>query len=133
MDAKQTFSSTISDSSIESDTNPLGCFADTVSCSDSNYLLGGDSRQGSDGFSYRDEVPFRIDNHFSYLDYNDLKSYCYNQLGYSTCESWANQQWFGGQSSNDTDVCDTSLEGGVMLMKDELLIKVTMAEMPLDQ
>lgn len=113
VDAKQTFSSTISDSSIESDTNPLGCFADTVSCSDSNYLLGGDSRQGSDGFSYRDEVPFRIDNHFSYLDYNDLKSYCYNQLGYSTCESWANQQWFGGQSSNDTDVCDTSLQGGL--------------------
>ncbi|MGO2320990.1 MAG: DUF3466 family protein [Vibrio toranzoniae] len=112
--AKQVFSSAISDSSspVVSDTNPLGCFGED--CAEgTNYQLGGDTRDGEDGISYRDEVPFRYDNTFTYLDLRDLRNYCYNQLGYSTCDSWAINQWFGGYSENDEDDCDYSLTGGL--------------------
>ncbi len=111
--AKQVFSSAISDSSTVSDTDPLGCFADSASCTDGDYLLGGDTRQGEDGISYRDEVPFKYDNTFTYLDYGDLRNYCYNQLGYSTCDSWAVKQWFGANSENSEEDCDYSLTGGL--------------------
>ncbi len=113
VDANQVFSSAISDSSVASATDPLGCFADSASCTDGDYLLGGDTRQGEDGISYRDEVPFKYDNTFTYLDYGDLRNYCYNQLGYSTCDSWAVKQWFGANSENDEDDCDYSLTGGL--------------------
>lgn len=111
--ANESYSSAISDSSAASDANPLGCFADSAGCDESTYLLGSDTREGKDGFSYRDEVPYRIDMTFTYLDYDDLKSYCYNELGYSTCDSWANKQWFGGYSDNDKDDCDDDYQGGL--------------------
>ncbi|MGV3001722.1 DUF3466 family protein [Vibrio sp. E150_018] len=113
VDANQVFSSAISDSSVASATDPLGCFADSASCTDGDYLLGGDTRQGEDGISYRDEVPFKYDNTFTYLDYDDLRNYCYNQLGYSTCDSWAVKQWFGANSENSENDCDYSLTGGL--------------------
>ncbi|MCF7355093.1 DUF3466 family protein [Vibrio sp. CK2-1] len=113
VDANQVFSSAISDSSAVSDTDPLGCFADSASCTDGDYLLGGETRQGEDGISYRDEVPFKYDNTFTYLDYDDVRNYCYNQLGYSTCDSWAVKQWFGANSENSEEDCDYSLTGGL--------------------
>lgn len=111
--ATKVYSSAINDSSTASESDPLGCFADSASCSASSYKLGGDTREGDEGFSYRDEVPFKFDNTFTYLDYTDLSSYCYNQLGYSTCDSWAQKKWFGDYSDNSTDSCDYSLTGGL--------------------
>lgn len=113
VDANQVYSSAISDSKTASEQDPLGCFSDSVSCTETDYELGGDTREGEDGISYRDEVPFKYDNHFTYLDLRDLRNYCYNELGYSTCESWAIKQWFGGNSENDEESCDYSLTGGL--------------------
>ncbi|WP_340481027.1 DUF3466 family protein [Vibrio anguillarum] len=73
--------------------NPLGCFTAGSSCN--TFALGGDTLNGSDGISYRDEVPFKMDNRFVYQDIDDLKSYCSNELGYSTCAAWADKQWHG--------------------------------------
>lgn len=111
--ANQVYSSAISDSSIASDTDPLGCFASSASCDESNYKLGGDTRLGEDGISYRDEVPFKYDNTFTYLDLRDLRNYCDRELGYKTCDTWAVNKWFGAYSDNDEESCDYSLTGGL--------------------
>lgn len=73
--------------------NALGCFASGSSCN--SVLLGGDTLNGSEGISYRDEVPFKMDNRFVYQDRDDLEDYCYRELGYSTCDAWADKQWYG--------------------------------------
>ncbi|WED28238.1 DUF3466 family protein [Vibrio sp. DW001] len=72
----------------------LGCFG-TTSCGNDDYKLASDTRKGFAGFSYKQEVPFSIDNRFYYLDQDDIENYCDNELGYSTCESWAYNRWFG--------------------------------------
>ncbi len=75
----------------------LGCFS-TTSCGESDYQLAGDTKESFDGFSYKQELPFGIDNRFYYQDQDDLESYCYSELGYSTCDSWASTRWFGNNS-----------------------------------
>ena len=81
--------------STETDKNLLlGCFG--TACDADSYVLAGDTRNGTEGIPYKDEVPFKVDNTFTYLDRDDLKRYCYNQLGYDTCEGWADDQWYGG-------------------------------------
>ncbi|PWI34166.1 GlyGly-CTERM sorting domain-containing protein [Vibrio albus] len=79
-------------SAIEEGTT--SCF--TTDCSDgSGYTLAGDTLEGTMGFSYKQEVPFGFDNFFTILDQDDLETYCSNELGYNTCESWASYQWNG--------------------------------------
>ncbi|MFS1982886.1 DUF3466 family protein [Vibrio breoganii] len=57
--------------------------------------VAGDTRTGTDGLPFRDEAPFGLDNNFIYQDFDDIESYCYRQLGYNSCENWANREWFG--------------------------------------
>ncbi|MUJ28863.1 DUF3466 family protein [Aliivibrio fischeri] len=74
--------------------NPLGCFDSSVTgCED--YALAGETRNRPDGFSYREEVPFAMDNSFAYIedDYDGFEDYCFYQLGYATCEYWASDRW----------------------------------------
>ncbi|CED71457.1 putative exported protein [Aliivibrio wodanis] len=78
-------------------TDPKGCFVDD--CVDgADYALAGETRNNAEGFSYREEVPFAMDNSFSYIEDNHdgFESYCFYQLGYSTCEYWANAQYTKG-------------------------------------
>ncbi len=75
----------------------LGCF-NATGCEDNDYQLAGDTKESFDGFSYKQEVPFGIDNRFYYQDLDDLESYCYRELGYSTCDSWAFNQWAGNKT-----------------------------------
>ncbi|WP_153447146.1 DUF3466 family protein [Vibrio algicola] len=90
-------------SAIESkeitDTTSKGCFESDASCAD--YVLAGDTRNGTEGISYSDEVPFNYDNRFTILDKADLENYCYDQLGYNTCDVWADDQWYGGDGDTD--------------------------------
>ncbi|WED29099.1 DUF3466 family protein [Vibrio sp. DW001] len=83
--------------SIEPDNVGTDCFS--TSCSDSAYALAGDTLNGTEGFSYKEEVPFATDNQFFYLDYDDLEDYCDEELGYSTCEYWAYDHWYGDVDS----------------------------------
>ncbi|WP_228767309.1 DUF3466 family protein [Vibrio hibernica] len=98
--ANQYYGSAIESKEIDATTDPkdptqLGCFG-TNQCDEKDYVLAGDTRNGTEGIPYKDEVPFKVDNTFTYLDRDDLKRYCYNQLGYDTCEGWADDQWYGG-------------------------------------
>ena len=75
-------------------TDPKGCFTDD--CGDgAAYKLAGETRNRAEGFSYREEVPFAMDNSFGYIedDYDGFEDYCNYQLGYATCEYWASDRW----------------------------------------
>ncbi|OCH21821.1 DUF3466 family protein [Aliivibrio logei] len=76
--------------------NPLGCFGSDCGTG-SAYKLAGETRDRAEGVSYTEEVPFAMDNSFGYIedDYDGFEDYCFYQLGYSTCEYWANNQWTG--------------------------------------
>lgn len=78
--------------------NDLGCFGAT-SCAATDYDLAGDTRSSFEGFSYKQEVPFGIDNRFYYVDQDDLETYCDNELGYSTCNVWASNYWYGSNTT----------------------------------
>jgi hypothetical protein len=92
----------------------LGCFdSNSVNCSnspnedpaDNPFLMAvevriseegtGDNKKiFEEGLSYREEVPFAMDAAFQYIqEFNDFENYCYRELRYSTCESWAVKRW----------------------------------------
>lgn len=73
------------------------CFED--SCTDSQFSTLGYSMNGMEGIPLDQEVAFGVDNHFYYLDYDDLYSYCDSELGYATCEAWASNRWYGDAST----------------------------------
>ncbi|MPW35746.1 DUF3466 family protein [Vibrio sp. B1Z05] len=66
-----------------------------ASAIDENGNVAGDTRDGTDGIPYRDEAPFGVDNTFTYQNWTDLESYCYRELGYNSCENWAEREWHG--------------------------------------
>ncbi|WP_375753991.1 DUF3466 family protein [Vibrio sp. HN007] len=83
-------------SAIEAESGSTNCFS-TNCGTGTAYSLAGDTLVG-EGFSFKNEVPYRVDNHFNYQDLDDLESYCNSQLKYSTCEAWAERNWLGNSS-----------------------------------
>ncbi|MFS1861166.1 DUF3466 family protein [Vibrio lentus] len=78
-------------------TNELakGCFdSSATNCAASTFKLAGETRNAVDGIGYREEVPFAMDAPFQYIqERDDFENYCYRELRYSTCESWADNRW----------------------------------------
>ncbi|MFC5077639.1 hypothetical protein VTH8203_03731 [Vibrio thalassae] len=72
--------------------NDKGCFGED--CSGQTTVTFGDSRAGSEGHSYRQEVPFNYDTSFYYTDRSRNRDYCRNELGYQTCDGWADKLWY---------------------------------------
>ncbi|EGR1263613.1 DUF3466 family protein [Vibrio cholerae] len=100
---------------IQPSTGTDSCFNNStvgsVNCQ--NFALAGETRiekastgKAVDGLSYRDEVAFGIDNAFVYVqERNDFERYCYNELLYSTCNTWADPHWNRWQAEiNSTQV-----------------------------
>ncbi|SPM18668.1 DUF3466 family protein [Vibrio cholerae] len=95
----------------------LGCFSpNAINCGDDSFTLAGESRiekastgKAVDGLSYRDEVAFGIDNAFEYVqERNDFERYCYRELLYSTCNTWADPHWNRWQAEiNSTQVANS--------------------------
>ncbi|EQB9043098.1 DUF3466 family protein [Vibrio cholerae] len=86
----------------------------SVNCQ--NFALAGETRiekastgKAVDGLSYRDEVAFGIDNAFVYVqERNDFERYCYSELLYSTCNTWADPHWNRWQAEiNSTQVANS--------------------------
>ncbi|TLE24039.1 DUF3466 family protein [Vibrio cholerae] len=86
----------------------------TIACTD--FALAGETRiekastgKAVDGLSYRDEVAFGIDNAFVYVqERNDFERYCYNELLYSICNTWADPHWNRWQAEiNSTQVANS--------------------------
>lgn len=85
--------------------SPLGCFG--VACEDNQFKLAFETRLSVDGVSYREELPFAMDATFGYIqEADDFERYCFNELKYSTCDSWAWIHWsawnseLGGDSNS---------------------------------
>jgi hypothetical protein len=80
----------------------LGCFAGVPDGKCAASSLASESRDSNhertEGFSYRNEVPFAIDNGFNYVDRdndnNNIEDYCNKELGYSTCNYWTRDRWY---------------------------------------
>ncbi|MCO7022914.1 DUF3466 family protein [Vibrio paracholerae] len=104
----------------------LGCFSpNAINCGDDSFTLAGESRiekastgKAVDGLSYRDEVAFGIDNKFEYVqERNDFERYCYRELLYSTCNTWADPHWnrweaeIGGREVNSIAFVGTGTTG----------------------
>ncbi|HDL9481704.1 TPA: DUF3466 family protein [Vibrio cholerae] len=103
---------------IQASTGTDSCFNNStvgsVNCQ--NFALAGETRiekastgKAVDGLSYRDEVAFGIDNAFVYVqERNDFERYCYNELLYSTCNTWADPHWNRWQAEiNSTQVANS--------------------------
>ncbi|MEZ8058236.1 DUF3466 family protein [Vibrio splendidus] len=82
---------------------PLGCFDSTATnCADTTFKLAGETRNAVDGIGYREEVPFAMDAPFQYIqERDDFENYCYRELRYSTCESWADNRWATWSKESD--------------------------------
>ncbi|HAS3492505.1 TPA: DUF3466 family protein [Vibrio cholerae] len=103
---------------IQPSTGTDSCFNNStvgsVNCQ--NFALAGETSiekastgKAVDGLSYRDEVAFGIDNAFVYVqERNDFERYCYNELLYSTCNTWADPHWNRWQAEiNSTQVANS--------------------------
>ncbi|MCA3897756.1 DUF3466 family protein [Vibrio vulnificus] len=74
----------------------LGFFSGNVDREANKELMvaAAETRQSVDGVSYREELPFAMDATFGYIqEFDDFERYCYNELRYSTCETWASIHW----------------------------------------
>ncbi|EHK8985351.1 DUF3466 family protein [Vibrio vulnificus] len=74
----------------------LGFFSGNVDREANKKLMvaAAETRQSVDGVSYREELPFAMDATFGYIqEFDDFERYCYNELRYSTCETWASIHW----------------------------------------
>lgn len=81
----------------------LGCFdSAATNCADGTFKLAGETRNAVDGIGYREEVPFAMDAPFQYIqERDDFENYCYRELRYSTCESWADNRWATWSKESD--------------------------------
>ncbi|ELR64554.1 hypothetical protein C942_02367 [Photobacterium marinum] len=96
---------------IEASTG-LNCFDSGAGCTDDKFKVVGESRVGTDGINYRDEVAFTYDNYHEVNDYSGFLSYCNQNIGFNTCDIWANQQYYG-LDYNTTAANDGSGYGGL--------------------
>ncbi|MEZ9028429.1 DUF3466 family protein [Vibrio cyclitrophicus] len=96
----------------------LGCFdSAATNCTDSAFKLAGETRNTLEAVSYREEVPFAMDAPFQYIqERDDFENYCYRELRYSTCESWAENRWNDTWSKERNDLTHVNakafVEGG---------------------
>ncbi|UQV20303.1 DUF3466 family protein [Vibrio sp. J383] len=91
---------------LPDDELPLGCFdSNATNCADSTFKLAGETRDTLEAVSYREEVPFAMDAPFQYIqEFDDFENYCYRELRYSTCESWAQNRWNDTWSKERNDL-----------------------------
>ncbi|WP_172379563.1 DUF3466 family protein [Vibrio sp. Vb339] len=70
-----------------------------------SFKLAGETRNTVEAVSYREEVPFAMDAPFQYIqEFEDFENYCYRELRYSTCESWAENRWNDTWSKERNDL-----------------------------
>ncbi|WP_087017685.1 DUF3466 family protein [Thaumasiovibrio subtropicus] len=71
----------------------LNCFDTTANCAVADTQVAGETLLGRMGEPYRDEVPYMGFFRNDIDESDDLRRYCYDFLGYSTCDSWGDSEW----------------------------------------
>ncbi|MCG9552488.1 DUF3466 family protein [Vibrio sp. Isolate31] len=106
--ASEIFGVAIQPGSATDGTNDLalGCFdSAATNCADNTFKLAGETRNTVEAVSYREEVPFAMDAPFQYIqEFIDFENYCYRELRYSTCQSWAEKRWNDTWSKERNDL-----------------------------
>ncbi|WP_333919020.1 DUF3466 family protein [Vibrio crassostreae] len=102
--ASETFGVAIQPATV---TGTESCFTTgtvgSVACGD--FKLAGETRDTLEAVSYREEVPFAMDAPFQYIqERDDFENYCYRELRYSTCESWADNRWYDTWNKERNDL-----------------------------
>ncbi|HIF9428163.1 TPA: DUF3466 family protein [Photobacterium damselae] len=72
----------------------------------------GNSRFGNDGINYSDVVAFHMDNEQRINDVSELRRYCDDNLGFNTCNVWAEMRYYG-KNYNRNDAKDGTGFGGL--------------------
>jgi hypothetical protein len=73
----------------------VSCFSSDCAQGEA-YSMGVSTLKRATGIDYKRVVPFGMDSAFRYVDSRDgFLSYCQEQLGYQTCEAWADANWAG--------------------------------------
>ncbi|HIF9206928.1 TPA: DUF3466 family protein [Photobacterium damselae] len=72
----------------------------------------GNSRFGNDGINYSDVVAFHMDNEQRINDVSELRNYCDKNLGFNTCNVWAEMRYYG-KNYNRNDADDGTGFGGL--------------------
>ncbi|WP_232060887.1 DUF3466 family protein [Vibrio taketomensis] len=100
------------------------CFSSE--CTDTQYKISAETRNWPAGLSYREEVPFALDNGFDYAAYDaaDFENYCDNHLGYAICDTWAQTQYSGYRNELDGNYKNSIafIEGGAKISDDNAVI-----------
>jgi len=93
--SSQTFGSAIQES-----TAGLSCWSSDCSDHETAHKIGYEEQRFLQGFEYRNEAPFLIENGYDYLDEgrDGFEDYCNRYLDYSDslCEKWAYRQYNSG-------------------------------------
>ncbi len=71
--------------------------------------VGYEIAQGPTGIDFSQELPFMVDMTHTLVSQQDLDNYCFDLLGYSTCNIWTSQQWWGEQPKGE--VCEAKEPG----------------------
>lgn len=77
------------------DNLPAGQSAMAKAISPNGTQLAINSFSGPVGVDFGQELPFMTDMEHFINSYEDIYSYCANNLNYSTCDVWANAQYYG--------------------------------------
>lgn len=87
-DASLLYSST----GIQDSGSDTSCF--TADCTSETYKVTGEARRGTKGTPIADTTPYNQNNQ-EITNLYQLSNYCTNNLGYGTCDIWAENQFFG--------------------------------------
>ncbi|MGF1770631.1 DUF3466 family protein [Enterovibrio makurazakiensis] len=71
---------------------------------------------GPVGLNYSQELPYMVDVEHFINSQDDLYRYCRDYLGYNTCDTWADERWYGIQASGTvckSDDAEQSCLGGL--------------------
>ncbi len=136
--ASEIFGVAIQPGSATDGTNDLalGCFdSAATNCADNTFKLAGETRNTVEAVSYREEVPFAMDAPFQYIqEFDDFENYCYRELRYSTCESWAQNRWNDTWSKERNDLSYVNakafVEGGDTFTSRNTVINSLYAKSP---
>lgn len=102
--SSQTFGSAIQESSEDCwGSDPSEPDVDCSNNHSTNHKIGYEEQRFLQGFEYRNEAPFLIENGYDYLDEgrDGFEDYCNRYLDYSDtlCEKWASRQYSAGYAN----------------------------------
>ncbi|KAE8178406.1 DUF3466 family protein [Photobacterium carnosum] len=100
---------TVSSTGIKPSAENANCFTGT-DCVADDYTVTGVARRGTEGTPIADVTPYN-ENSQEVVSQYELRRYCDNNLGYGTCDVWAENQYFGDEYTDGNEQDGQGLGG----------------------